>query len=814
MSIPVDSTTTVRSSAAVLRPSSGALLLIVALTFALGVLAWRVSVAETVAVGTDADRIYITDGFYDPEHSTENGIYRWMQPLGQLGLPDWGPGRIHISVSGKGVVTSQVTLKISGVPVAQADVHAGQPWRVQAWGVSASRDPTVTIEAPPFSAPGDKRALGLLVQSVEIYAPDARVRALLNIALLGLAGALLFLFLQLRTSLFAMATIAGLSVPALLAPFAAYRDPWMDTVAWVAPLALALLLVLGLRRSGVRGRERGVRGEGSGVRGQGPADVNNPRSAIRNPQLKRSAFIILALTFALLLLYLGYMNAFDSDRMYQVTAGIAEYGRPTRYPGFSTWTKYGFGQPLIAVPFYLLGKVGALLGGLRSASLDPVARLAVSLTNLPVAAITCWLLYRAGRRFAPATVALAVAATYLLATPALNYARTFFSEPAGGLLLLAALLLIIPRSSTEPLRPRRALLAGACLGAMILFKPAFVVYLPAPGLAVLWLAFRRQGPGVRDQGSEVRDQGPVGEGRGSMSLQSIAGRLSVVGLFAIGPIVGLLVQAGYDYLRYAPLPNAIFRTGYEKEPGFSTPLLEGLGGILFSPGKSIFLYAPVLFLAPVGLWLMFRRGDASGKLTVALVLAEVAAGLVFNSLWWAWTGNFAWGPRLIMPILPLLIWPLAAVGGWAVGGRQLEDGSPPQPPQPYTSSLRPPSFVLRPSPSGVLARRALLGLWIVLAGLGALVSIPGALVDFQVYFHSYGLYLAGDPGEAVTLYDPANSPLLVEPGYLLNGLTAAIHRPSLASTGMPPIWDVIVPGALVVLALGCLWYGTRDTAGP
>ena len=110
----------------------------------------------------------------------------------------------------------------------------------------------------------------------------------------------------------------------------------------------------------------------------------------------------------------------------------------------------------------------------------------------------------------------------------------------------------------------------------------------------------------------------------------------------------------------------------------------------------------------------------------------------------------------------------------------------------------------------VLGLRPIQAFWLVLAVLGALVSIPGALVDFQVYFRSYGLALAGDPGEAVTLYDPANSPLLVEPGYLLNGLTAAIHRPSLASTGMAPVWDALVPGALVVLALLCLWYGTRS----
>jgi hypothetical protein len=250
------------------------------------------------------------------------------------------------------------------------------------------------------------------------------------------------------------------------------------------------------------------------------------------------------------------------------------------------------------------------------------------------------------------------------------------------------------------------------------------------------------------------------------------------------------MQAGYNYIRYAPLANAFLRTGYEKEPGFSTPLLEGLGGILFSPGKSLFLYAPVLLLAPIGLWLMFRRKETSGKLTVALILAEVAAGLLFNSLWWAWTGNFAWGPRLIMPILPLLIWPLSAL--------------------PVSRSATTQNNTeLRTQNSKLKTRYLALGAWIILGVIGALVSIPGALVDFQVYFHAYGLYLAGDPGEVVTLYDPANSPLLVEPGYLLNGLTAAFHRPSLASTGMPAIWDAIVPAALVVLALACLWYGTR-----
>jgi hypothetical protein len=93
----------------------------------------------------------------------------------------------------------------------------------------------------------------------------------------------------------------------------------------------------------------------------------------------------------------------------------------------------------------------------------------------------------------------------------------------------------------------------------------------------------------------------------------------------------------------------------------------------------------------------------------------------------------------------------------------------------------------------------------VLAVLGAVVSIPGAMVEFQVYYRNYGLQLAGDPGESLTIYDPANSPLLVEPRYLFDGLTAAIHRPSLSDVGMPPIYDVIVPALLAIIALAALW---------
>jgi hypothetical protein len=733
-----------------------ALLSGIALLTGLVLLAIQVSGHERVPIGTEADRIYIVDGFYDPERTDQHGPYRWSQPLGQIILPNWGPGRINVSISGvgAGVAPSEAVLEIEGVPLDRVETTPGQPWRVSAWGDSTERTPRIYLSGPRLDAPGEGRELGRLVQQMEIFAPDARMRALFHLGLLAAGSLLLYLCVWLWTARPLFALIVGVAALALFGPLAVFRDRWVETIAWGLPVITGGFLLLYRLFPSLR--------------------------ANRLSRRWRTALALISLSAALLLLALGYLNAFDSERMYQVSAGLAEYGLPTRYPGRETWTKYGFGQPLIAVPFYYLGKAGEALGG----DYGLVTRFAVSLTNLPLTALLLWVLYRACRRFAGVSVSLAVCATFLLSTLTLNYARTFFSEPAGALLLLAALLLIVPRRDEAMPGGGRILLAGACLGAMILLKPAFVIYWPAPGLAVLWLAWKSTG----DKSRSAHRQTAEAPTDPSVPDRSVARRLTPVirmgALFAIGPVMGGLIQIGYNYLRYWDVSNPLFRTGYEREEGFTTPLFEGLYGLLFSPGKSLFLYAPVLILAPIGLIIMYRRWGWPGRLAALLIIASSIVSLVFNALWWVWSGNFAWGPRLILPIFPLLAWALAPLGEWAVdnlrsGGRQL-------------------------------AARLTLGTGAVLVAAGALTNIPGALVDFQVYYRLRDLLIAGaDPREDVTFYDPIESPLLVEPGYMLDGLTAAVHRPSLADTGMPPQWDIIVPGALVLLAIGTLWLATR-----
>ena len=115
-----------------------------------------------------------------------------------------------------------------------------------------------------------------------------------------------------------------------------------------------------------------------------------------------------------------------------------------------------------------------------------------------------------------------------------------------------------------------------------------------------------------------------------------------------------LVVASVNWYRY----HSMFDQGYAGE-AFSTPLLVGLHGILFSAGKSVFLFSPPLILGFLG-WNRFReriamRGDA------LLFLAVFFAELLVYSKWWDWSSDDAWGVRFMIPAIMLMCIPAVEV---------------------------------------------------------------------------------------------------------------------------------------------------------
>ncbi len=84
--------------------------------------------------------------------------------------------------------------------------------------------------------------------------------------------------------------------------------------------------------------------------------------------------------------------------------------------------------------------------------------------------------------------------------------------------------------------------------------------------------------------------------------------------------------------------------------GFETPLRVGLFGFLFSPGKSIFLFAPPVLLALWGLPALWRRDR--GLATIATMGLPLALG--FYARYTQWEGGYCFGPRYLVPALVLL----------------------------------------------------------------------------------------------------------------------------------------------------------------
>lgn len=94
---------------------------------------------------------------------------------------------------------------------------------------------------------------------------------------------------------------------------------------------------------------------------------------------------------------------------------------------------------------------------------------------------------------------------------------------------------------------------------------------------------------------------------------------------------------------YARTGN-ILNSGYEID--FSTPLLTGLYGLLFSSGKSVFLFSPILLLYAYAAAELWR--DAKTRWLVSWSLALLVGQFLFVCKWWDWSGDDSWGPRLVL----------------------------------------------------------------------------------------------------------------------------------------------------------------------
>jgi hypothetical protein len=288
-------------------------------------------------------------------------------------------------------------------------------------------------------------------------------------------------------------------------------------------------------------------------------------------------------------------------------------------PGGHTISLYPVTLPVLVAPLYLPA-IGYLhLRDWTDWRLDHTARVMEKLTASLVAALSASLLYLLLRRRVRAPIALLLTLAYAFGTTTwVIGSQALWQHGMAELLVIGALLLL-----TAPCTTSRALAAGLLCGLIAANRPPDVILAAALGAYGLFWAGRRA----------------------ALLAAAAALPVGLVLLYNLG-------AAGHFAGGYGLMGKAAF---------LQHDLLSGLGGLLFSPTRGLFVFSPFLLF----LVLAWRHlpGSSAGRGERGLTLA-LSAGVVLQVLLYAkadWLAGISWGPRYLTDLLPLLVWMLAPV---------------------------------------------------------------------------------------------------------------------------------------------------------
>ena len=326
-------------------------------------------------------------------------------------------------------------------------------------------------------------------------------------------------------------------------------------------------------------------------------------------------------------------------------AGAEPNSYDLAFHGGSVYPNKPPGTTLLAVPAYwALFQVERAWGG------DPdrasVLTRNVYLTTLFSVGLTGalggWILYRVMRRLLPELRPASAAAAALaggLGTIVWPFSTMLFDHVPAGVAILAAFGLALAAADAERTTPgpgagNRVAIAGAGVVAGVGVTVSYTVGI---ALVALGLYLLRARP-----------------------------RPSTAMLYGGGAAVPLGLLALYQWRAFgSPLaiPNqfqiALFGGGGGRLDGvFSLPDPRLAWQLLGAPARGLFVASPILLAAFAGLWLLWRR---PARRREAVVIGAVFAGyFVLNLSFLNWHGGFSFGPRYLLPAVPLLCLPLAS----------------------------------------------------------------------------------------------------------------------------------------------------------
>ena len=286
---------------------------------------------------------------------------------------------------------------------------------------------------------------------------------------------------------------------------------------------------------------------------------------------------------------------------------------------------YGPAHPWATLPWHVVANAVTSKAEQPRPPKDLLAHAILLTSSSFFAAIAVALFYALLRRLGCADVpAIMLALGFAFTTPLWVYTGALYSEPLAIALLLGAAWALERATRGNEVRYPSVALCGVLLGLALLTRFTHALAAPVFGLALLTA---------------------TGDPRRRTAAFFLLGGVSA--LFFV-------VYLGYNQVRFGDpwhlgYPDRV--EGGKFLSGFTTPFWDGLRGFLVSRGKSLILFVPLLVLAGLGApFLWFRR-----RPMVVAGFGSLLVYLVFFSRTTQWEGGYCWGPRYVLPAVPLAL---------------------------------------------------------------------------------------------------------------------------------------------------------------
>ena len=349
-------------------------------------------------------------------------------------------------------------------------------------------------------------------------------------------------------------------------------------------------------------------------------------------------YLFLFSVLANLLVSGGRLTATDELEVYLTTESIVERGElaislesvKNLLVGRGGKTYYGAGiaQWALSIPLYIGGKLGADLLGLSEPQRTFAIKAAVSLLNQIFAGLVAVVMFAFGVKLGYSRrLSLFLTLGLLFTTNLFPYFKSFMREPQLLLYLLAACYYLY----VFKLQSKRSslILAGFFCGLGLLTRLTSVITIPVLYFYLLSILWNR-------------------EEHIPKFKQLTKGSLA----FGTPILFAIIVNMVYNYVQF----ESVIGMPYARAE-FTTPVLVGSYGLLFSSGKSLFLYAPLTIL----IFAACSRFRPQFKMELYLFIGLVLVNVFFFAMFEAWAGDGSWGPRYLIPILPFLILPIGVL---------------------------------------------------------------------------------------------------------------------------------------------------------